>query len=118
MASRTQFGVKSVKLIDAASKSGIGLGVKIGFRWNVFIVSVARFWLETRPADHYDDSSRVCTRRRTRNMPRSASQLRRDALQIWQAGVEAVRSDRLVRQALRVNGRTVEIGMPLSPAAR
>ena len=37
-------------------------------------------------------------------MPRSTGQLRRDALQIWQAGVEAVRSDRLVRQALRVTG--------------
>ena len=43
-------------------------------------------------------------------MPRSTGQLRRDARQIWQAGVEAVRSDRLVRQALRVTGPTVEIG--------
>ena len=35
-------------------------------------------------------------------MNRSAEQLRADALAIWQAAVEAVRSDRLVRDALRV----------------
>jgi len=35
-------------------------------------------------------------------MPRSPDQLRRDALRIWQAGVEAVRADRLVRAHLRV----------------
>jgi len=37
-------------------------------------------------------------------MRRSAEQLRRDALAIWQASVEAVRSDRLVREAVRVDG--------------
>lgn len=38
------------------------------------------------------------------------SQLRSHALQIWQAGVDAVRSDRLVRQTLRVDGGWLEIG--------
>ena len=37
-------------------------------------------------------------------MPRTAEQLHADALAIWQAGVSAVRSDRLVRKALRVEG--------------
>ncbi len=36
------------------------------------------------------------------SMRRSPEQLRHDALQIWQAGVDAVRSDSLVRQAFRV----------------
>ena len=36
----------------------------------------------------------------------SARNLRHDALRIWQAGVEAVRSQRLVRQHLRVEGKT------------
>ncbi len=43
-------------------------------------------------------------------MTRSAAQLQQDARQIWQAGVEAVRSPRLVRQALRVEGQTLWIG--------
>jgi glycerate 2-kinase len=43
-------------------------------------------------------------------MQRSASELRRDALAIWHAGVEAVRSPRLVRQALRIDGNTLVIG--------
>jgi len=43
-------------------------------------------------------------------MPRSRDQLRRDALRIWQAGVDAVRSDRLVRANLRVDGSTLLIG--------
>jgi len=34
---------------------------------------------------------------------RSAEQLRRDVLAIWQASVDAVRSDRLVREAVRVD---------------
>ena len=42
-------------------------------------------------------------------MPRSPDQLRRDALRIWQAGVEAVRADRLVRAHLRVEP-TLAIG--------
>ena len=35
-------------------------------------------------------------------MPRTTEQLRRDVLEIWHAGVEAVRSERLVQRALRV----------------
>ena len=35
-------------------------------------------------------------------MPPSAEILRQHARRIWHAGVEAVRSDRLVRQALRL----------------
>lgn len=37
-------------------------------------------------------------------MFRSTEQMLRDARKIWQAGVDAVRSDRLVEQALRVEG--------------
>ncbi|NQT40437.1 MAG: DUF4147 domain-containing protein [Planctomycetes bacterium] len=43
-------------------------------------------------------------------MPRSAEQLRRDALQIWRAGVDAVGSERLVGEALRVDGSTLILG--------
>jgi glycerate 2-kinase len=43
-------------------------------------------------------------------MRRSCEQLRRDAQRIWQAGVDAVRSDRLVRANLRVDGSTLIIG--------
>jgi glycerate 2-kinase len=43
-------------------------------------------------------------------MSAPSAQLRRDAMQIWQAGVEAVRSDRLVRQALRVQRQSLLIG--------
>lgn len=42
-------------------------------------------------------------------MNRSPEQLRSDALRIWQAGVEAVRSDRLVRENVRVDGDELEI---------
>jgi hydroxypyruvate reductase len=42
-------------------------------------------------------------------MARTPEQLRRDALRIWQAGVDAVRSERLVHEALRVEGRTLVI---------
>ena len=42
-------------------------------------------------------------------VPRSAEQLRQDALRIWQAGVDAVRSDRLVREKVRVEGRGLMI---------
>ncbi len=42
-------------------------------------------------------------------MPRSATQLRADALAIWQAGVEAVRSDRLVREHVIVEGGELHI---------
>jgi len=38
------------------------------------------------------------------------AKLRRDALQIWQAGVDAVRSERLVSEALRVEGSTLAVG--------
>lgn len=41
---------------------------------------------------------------------RSTEQLRREALQIWRAGVEGVRSERLVKEHLRVEGRTLWIG--------
>ena len=43
-------------------------------------------------------------------MKRSAEQLRREAVQIWQAGVEAVRSERLVRRALRIENSTLVVG--------
>lgn len=43
-------------------------------------------------------------------MPRSAEHLRRDSLAIWQAGVDAVRSDHLVCQTLRVEGTALVIG--------
>ena len=43
-------------------------------------------------------------------MKRSPDQLRRHALQIWQAGVDAVRSERLVREALHVDGRMLVVG--------
>ncbi len=42
-------------------------------------------------------------------MPRAPEPLRRDALRIWQAGVDAVRSERLVHDALRVEGRTLVV---------
>jgi glycerate 2-kinase len=41
---------------------------------------------------------------------RSAVQLRRDALRIWQSGVEAVLPRRLVPQWIRVEGRTLVVG--------
>lgn len=43
-------------------------------------------------------------------MPHALPHLRRDALQIWNAGVEAVRSDRLVQQALQVDENSLRIG--------
>ncbi len=43
-------------------------------------------------------------------MKRTPEQLRRDALDIWKAGVEAVRSDRLVRENVRVQGHWLDIG--------
>lgn len=43
--------------------------------------------------------------------------LRDKALQIWQAGVEAVRSDRLVRAALRVEGTDLLVGDESLPLA-
>lgn len=42
-------------------------------------------------------------------MSRSPAQLRRDALAIWQAGVDAVRSDRLVQANVRIEGDWVHI---------
>ncbi len=48
-------------------------------------------------------------------------QLRRDALQIWQAGVDAVRCERLVPAALRVDGSTLYFGdesLSLEPIRR
>jgi len=43
-------------------------------------------------------------------MIRPASQLRRDALAIWQAGVAAVKADRLVREAVHVDGPWLIVG--------
>jgi glycerate 2-kinase len=43
-------------------------------------------------------------------MPRPPSTLRNDALAIWAAALEAVRSDRLVRQNVRVEGDWLTIG--------
>ena len=42
-------------------------------------------------------------------MSRSTEQLRSDALRIWQAGVDAVRSERLVEEAVRVEGSTLTV---------
>jgi hydroxypyruvate reductase len=42
-------------------------------------------------------------------MTRPAKQRRDDALRIWRAAVEAVRSDRLVQDALRVHGQTLMV---------
>src|SRR5271156_3437950 len=36
--------------------------------------------------------------------------LRADALRIWQAGLEAVRSERLVRRQMRLDGRLLFLG--------
>src|SRR5437773_38233 len=41
---------------------------------------------------------------------KSAADLRADALAIWGAGVEAVRSDRLVQENLRVEGEWLVVG--------
>lgn len=43
-------------------------------------------------------------------MSTTSDQLRRDALRIWQAGLEAVRSERLVKEALRVEGAVLVVG--------
>lgn len=43
-------------------------------------------------------------------MTRSADSLLRDAMSIWQAGVDAVRSDRLVRNVVRIEGETLCVG--------
>jgi hydroxypyruvate reductase len=48
-------------------------------------------------------------------MPTASRALRDDALEIWQAGLEAVRSERLIRDTLRVEGSTLWIaGEPLA----
>jgi glycerate 2-kinase len=49
------------------------------------------------------------------DMQRSTGQLRHDAMQIWQAAVEAVRSPCLVRKALRIEGRTLFVGKDAIP---
>src|SRR6476659_8077651 len=54
-------------------------------------------------------------------MPRSPAQLRSDALAIWHAGVEAVRSDRLVEQNVRLDGDWLIFGddrLPLASVRR
>ena len=43
-------------------------------------------------------------------MPRTAEQLRRDARQIWQAGVDAVRPERLLSEVIQVDGDLLTIG--------
>lgn len=43
-------------------------------------------------------------------MNRTSQQLREDALAIWQAGVKAVRSDRLVRECIHVDGNRLTVG--------
>jgi glycerate 2-kinase len=43
-------------------------------------------------------------------MPRSPESLRRDALQIWRAGVESVRPANLLPQYVAVDGQTLQIG--------
>lgn len=43
-------------------------------------------------------------------MQRPPEQLRRDALRIWQAGVDAVRSDRLIRAHVRLEDRDLLLG--------
>ena len=43
-------------------------------------------------------------------MPRTPHQLRSEALQIWQAGVEAVRADRLIDENLHVDGDWLLVG--------
>jgi hydroxypyruvate reductase len=43
-------------------------------------------------------------------MPKTASQLRRDAERIWRAGIAAVMPDRLVRAHVRVQGDTLLVG--------
>jgi len=52
---------------------------------------------------------------------RSSEQLRRDAVAIWQAGVDAVRSERLVGESLRVEGGAlvvVDERLPLDTVGR
>lgn len=43
-------------------------------------------------------------------MPRSTTQLRADALAIWQAAVDAVRSDRLIKENVHVDGDWLLVG--------
>lgn len=43
-------------------------------------------------------------------MPRTSEQLRRDARQIWQAGVDAVRPDRLLPEVVQVEGAALTVG--------
>jgi glycerate 2-kinase len=43
-------------------------------------------------------------------MPRSAADLRSDALAIWHAGLDAVRSDRLVKQNVHIDGDWLLVG--------
>jgi hydroxypyruvate reductase len=45
-------------------------------------------------------------------MPRTTAQLRSDALAIWKAGLQAVRSDRLVKDNARVDGEWLAFGYP------
>jgi len=49
------------------------------------------------------------------SIQRPASQLRRDALRIWQAGVDAVRSERLVGEAVRVEDDVLHLADDVIP---
>ncbi|HVX10314.1 MAG TPA: DUF4147 domain-containing protein [Pirellulales bacterium] len=51
-------------------------------------------------------------------MPRTPEQLRRDALQIWQAGVAGVDSAKLVRDALHVEAGMLVVGEEAIPLGR
>ena len=42
-------------------------------------------------------------------MPRSSSQLRQDAIQIWRAGLAAVGSERLIREQVQIDGHWLSI---------
>ena len=54
-------------------------------------------------------------------MSRTPDQLKNDAQRIWQAGVDAVRSDRLIHDAVQVEGRTLvieDLEIPLNTVRR
>ncbi len=54
-------------------------------------------------------------------MERTQQQLREDAIAIWQAGVEAVGSERLIGETLGVTDRELQIGelcIPLDETSR
>ncbi|MDR0336709.1 MAG: DUF4147 domain-containing protein [Planctomycetaceae bacterium] len=48
-------------------------------------------------------------------MPRTPQQLREDLLAIWNAGVEGVRVDRLIRNSVALDGNVLQIGNEIYP---